>query len=325
MMTGLPRHFYLPALLVGLLACSFSASSVAREGAPDAGRCVVRDPHFQRGVKVYDPKEGGGHKQIGILQGLQANSAPVWGLSQWNTSSPFKGEPSASEQDPRFIQYSSGSKTVTFGRDGTLYADVALKLNSAIEYKDTRGVRPAKARWPALYLWQSLDESKPVAQLKQVNFSADAKLNLNRSLRPSGPFNPREDAAQFTMFLTIQNMNKQSPDFGKYVWFGLPIYDNRYKMSAQHQQKDAFTKKFIYLLDSRSFSKNSMFNEKWNHLSADLLPEIKESLSRAKAKGFFQDPLDLSSFYIRSLNVGWEIPGTFESEVQLKDFNVCLE
>jgi hypothetical protein len=325
MTTVFQYSFGMQAFVLGLLTSLCSPPALSREGAPETARCVVRDPNFQRGVKVYDPTEGGGHKQIGTLQGLQPGSTPVWGLSQWNTLTPFAGEPASTMQDPRFIQYTSGSKTITFGRDNTLYADVSLKLNSAIEFKDKGGVRPAKARWPALYLWQTLDDSKPVAQLKQVNFSADAKLNLNRSLRPSGPFNPREDAAQFTMFLTIQNMNKQSLDFGKYVWFGLPIYDNRYKMSAQHEQKDAFTKKFIYLLDSRSFSKNSMFNEKWNHLSADLLPEIRESLRRAKAKGFFQDPVDLSNFYIRSLNVGWEIPGTFESEVQLKDFNVCLE
>lgn len=284
--------------------------------------CLIQDPHVQNGVTVYDPVEGAGHNPSGILKGFGGVEQPLWGLSQWNSKLPFRGTPEPTEANSAFIKYDSGSKSISFGAAHSIYGDVTLRLDASKEY--VSGWRRKGERWPALYLWQRFEASKPISELSGVHFALDAVLHFSNNMHPAGTYNPADNAAQFSIFLTVQNLNKKSPNFGRYVWFGLPVYDNRYAMSHQHQQKDAFTKKFIYEVDSSEFAKNSIHDGHWVHMEADLLPELIKSIQLAIAKGFFQQPVSTGEFSIKSINVGWEMPGTFDAEIQFKDLNLCI-
>jgi hypothetical protein len=51
--------------------------------------------------------------------------------------------------------------------------------------------------------------------------------------RPDG-FDPRRHTAQFVFYLTVQNRNRQSGGFGDYYWFGVPLYDARYRLMAMN-------------------------------------------------------------------------------------------
>lgn len=64
--------------------------------------------------------------------------------------------------------------------------------------------------------------------------------------------NPALHCAQFVWYVTLQNRNADSADFGKYVWFGLNLFDNRMAGSvsdgfaAQDGGKEQNTGAFIY-------------------------------------------------------------------------------
>ncbi|MDD5065181.1 MAG: hypothetical protein PHQ35_10555 [Phycisphaerae bacterium] len=283
--------------------------------------CLVRDPHFFNGLIVYSPEEGNGHRISGKLTGI-SNSTPIWGLSQWNTKSPFEGNIESNSSDPRYKVYTEGSKSILFGREKTMYSDLTLHLNTNLEY--TNGVRDQLERWPALYAWQKFDANVSIDSLENVNFNLDARLNTIKNLHQIGTYDPKKDAAQYTVFLTIQNLNKKSLDYGKYVWFGLQIYDNRQDIPQKHEQGDKFTKKFIYLVDSHLLTKGTLNDLHWVHFQGNILDEIKTALQHAQANGFFNE-IHYSDFFIKSINVGWEIPGTFDAEIQIKDLNICYD
>jgi hypothetical protein len=287
-------------VLIGFIGIQMDALALEPRTAPGATVCLLKDSHFQNGAVVYDPTEGAGHRPSGNLRGLGGGN-PVWGLSQWNTKSPFIGNPSPDEAAATHVKYIAGSKEITFGVPRTKYADATLRVNSSMEYQT--GLRDARERWPGFFLWQRFEGGKPIADLAAVHFEMDAKLSFSRNLHSTGTYDQKKHAAQFSIFLTVQNTNKASTNYGHYVWFGLPVYDNRHEMSPHHEQKDTFTEKFIYLVGA----------------------ENKSSISTATSKGFLQEPVSLSDFYVKSIHVGWEVPGTFDVEFQVRDLNVCVE
>jgi hypothetical protein len=284
--------------------------------------CLLKDPHFQSGAVLYGPQEGSAHVPTGHLMGLKRDDKPIWGVSQWNTKTPFQGEPTDADPRPKVIDYQSGSKDIRFGSADSAFADVSLRLDSSEEY--IGGLRPKQQRWPALYLWQQIEEGPSFEKLQAVHFSMEARLMSSKNLHPPQGRDDKSNAAQFTVFITLQNFNKQSPDFGKYVWFGVPIYDNRFEFSPHHEQQDAATHKLIYLVDDRLVTKDRIQNGQWAHFEGDLANEMKQSVKAAITTGNLSHT-NLSDVFIRSLNVGWEIPGTFDADMQIRNLSVCVE
>ncbi len=312
--------------IVFLLCVTFllPQKAIGLDAGKDFGAqtCLIQDPHVQKGVIVYDPVEGIGHNPSGTLKGIGDDGQSIWGLSQWNSKLPFRGAPIPTAVDNSLVKYDSGSKSICFGALQSVCEDVVIGLNTSKEYSD--GLRKKNERWQAFYLWQLFKTTKPISELTATNFLMDAKLHFSNNLHVIESNSLEDNVAQFTVFLTVQNINKSSANFGRYVWFGLPIYDNRFVQSPQHQQKDLFTKKFIYLVESSVFAKHSLHDGGWTHFEADLLPEIKRSLQLAIDNGYFLQPVSTNEFSIKSIHVGWEIPGSFDAEIQFKDLSLCI-
>jgi hypothetical protein len=209
-----------------------------------------------------------------------------------------------------------------FGAPGSDDGDVVLRLDSGEEFGGKP--RPQGVRWPALYLWQKFKAKIPLSSMSAVNFNIDYRLSRIEEIRTAKPYDPKTDAAQFTVFITVQNMNKASPDFGHYVWFGLPLYDNRYAMAPHHEQADQFTKKFIYLIDANTFASQPAASGRWVHGQADLLRQMKASVRTAQRQGYF-GASDMDDFYITAMNVGWEMPGSFDGEMRVRNLSLCLD
>jgi len=53
-----------------------------------------------------------------------------------------------------------------------------------------------------------------------------------------------------------------------------------------------------------------------------MLPLIKVGLQEAVKRGYFSDSA-AEHYAIVNMNLGWEIPGSFNAGVQVRDFNIC--
>lgn len=298
-----------PAIIIAL-ASALAVSAADGPTAP-AGTELLRDPAFRRGFVLLRPEPGRKVKD-GVLRG-PGDGEPVWQLAQWSSRHPFDSETPAERRAGGAIRLANPGRTLVFGGDDGV---LSLGVNAAAEYAD----RPrAKGEpWVHLLVEQPIDAAPRIGDLSSCRFHLEARLVKAALVRPDG-HDPRIHAAQFQVFLTVQYVEKGKPGHGDYLWFGIPVYDNRRRTSPAYAAPDSGgTGKFIYTAASERFTAGSAHDDGWVTFEADVLPMIRDGLAAARGRGFLRDLGDDTVFRITSLNMGWEVPGTFDVEMQVR-------
>jgi hypothetical protein len=54
----------------------------------------------------------------------------------------------------------------------------------------------------------------------------------------------------------------------------------------------------------------------------DLLPIVKDALEAAWERGFVSDSRDLADYRLGGVSIGWEVPGTFDVALQIRDVSL---
>ena len=297
------------ALALGFLTASAKATDEARE--------LILDPHFQRGFILWKPQPGK-HVRDGELKGLDALAAPVWGLSQWNSKFPLG---SAGLNIGGALVYSNSAKAVTLGAIGTAKADLSLAVNAGAEYGD-RARQSGTEPWVHLLVEQEFEPPAALEKLSAVKAHVEARLLRSRLVQPKN-YTPDLHAAQFQIYFTLQNRNRQSAGYGDLVWFGVPIYDNRARFPNAFKEQDfGGTAKFIFMPGGKTFASTSAHDGGWIVIDKDLLPLMHEALETAWARGFLKDSKTLADYTIGGMNMGWELPGTFDVEMQIRNLSL---
>jgi hypothetical protein len=143
------------------------------------------------------------------VRGFEPKASPVWGLSQWSSRFALDG-PQAGSAGGCLI-WSNAAKSITLGRPDTPDADLSLAVNTGVEYG-------AKARrqgepWVHLLVEQEFAAPADLERLDAARFHLEARLLRSRNLHRDD-YSPAVHAAQFQVFFTVQNRNRQSPGHG---------------------------------------------------------------------------------------------------------------
>jgi hypothetical protein len=278
---------------------------------------LLRDPSFQNGFILLKP-EPGQIVKAGVVRGNQGDAA-FWQLAQWSSAHAFDAATPVEPQPDNSIRLANTARTLVFGGpDGTL----ALAVNTGEEY-DGKG--RAKGRpWVHMLVQQKIEARPCLGDLKTLRLQFEARRIRCKALsRPQQ--DPNSQAAQFLLFLTIQNQEKDSPGFGDFLWFGVPIFDNRYRTSNTYAAKDfAGSGKFIFTPGSPNYTSGSLHNPGWVMFRAELLPLIREGLATAQRQGFLKNSSE-KHFRVAGINMGWEVPGVFDVEVHVRKLHLTAE
>lgn len=305
-------HLFLRVSLAMALGLALATAKPSNDGHE-----LIQDPHFQRGFILWNPKPGK-HVREGELKGLDASAAPVWGLSQWNSKFPLG---TAALNIGRTLVYSNSAKTVTLGALGTAKADLSLAVNAGAEY-GVRARQSAAEPWVHLLVEQEFEPPAALENLSAVKVHVEARL-LHSRLVHEKDYTPDLHAAQFQIFFTLQNRNRQSPGYGDLVWFGVPIYDNRARFPNAFKEQDfGGTAKFIFTPGGKTFTSTSAHDGNWIVIDKDLLPLMHEALETAWARGFLKGSKRFADYTIGGMNMGWELPGTFDVEMQIRNLSL---
>jgi hypothetical protein len=124
------------------------------------------------------------------------------------------------------------------------------------------------------------------------------------------------------MYFTVQNLNRQSAGYGKYLWFGVPMYDDRERWPKKYQAPDTGTGMFIFTPAAAAFARKSLQEGEWVRFNADLLPLMREGLQTAWEHGFLTESKDWADYHISGMNWGWEAPGIFDVSAALRGLSV---
>ncbi len=195
-----------------------------------------------------------------------------------------------------------------------------MALNAFSEYGEH--ARKAGDPWVHLLVEQDFEAPAALRDLSAARLHVEARLLRSRN-RHKDDYNPGVHAAQFQIFFTVQNLNRNSPGFGDALWFGIPIYDNRHRFVPAFKEQDfGGTSRFIFTPDGKTFSAASSHDGEWVTIDQDLLPLMRQALATAWTRGFLKRSKDSADYSIGGMNMGWELPGTFDVEMQIRKLSL---
>jgi hypothetical protein len=209
---------------------------------------------------------------------------------------------------------------VRWGEAGTAEADLTLGVNASVEY-DGRA-RKSGELWVHLLVEQNFAEPPSLAELSSARLRLAAKLSRSEFHR-TADYSPGLHAAQFQMFLMVQNRNRQSRGFGQLVWFGIPLYDDRSRFPKEHKTQDTGgTSMFIFTPAGSVYTERSAHDREWIRLDKELMPLFHDALETAWQSGFLTESRALDDYRVTGMNLGWEVPGLFDVEMQVRDLSL---
>ncbi|HOQ84296.1 MAG TPA: hypothetical protein PLQ89_01140 [Phycisphaerae bacterium] len=304
-----------------LMPASVFATDTATRPASDNPRAatiqLLQDPSFARGFQVFDPKLGK-HVVRGKLQPQPAIGEPVWGLAQWSSRWSL-----ADAQPERLatgaVRFADPAKSVTFCPTTGSNAGLVFTLSAGREY-DGR-FRKSTDPWAHLLAEQRFQVHPRIVDLERLRFRIRCRLLAAKDYAPAGANLPGQ-AAQFLAYLTVQNLNRESPGYGDYLWFGVPIYDSRYRTPVRHAAADIGTGKFIYNPPGTAYTSESLHDGQWVSIDRDVLPLILEGLRTAWDQGHLKHSRELADFRLGGFNIGWELPGTLDVSMQFDGLGI---
>jgi len=308
----------LSSVLPGGTAAADPASS--RPAATRPGNEAVPlldDPDFQRGFKVFDPAPGR-HVLKGLLRVDPSRGAPAWSLVQWSSRFTLAGA-APHPLESGAVRFADGAKAVTIGPPRGPERGLVLALNGLREY-GPRLRRPDEP-WAHILAEQRFTEHPSLAELAEVRFRIACRL-LHCHAYPAPPAAQAGQAAQFLAYLTVQNLNRHSGGFGDYFWFGIQMYDSRYRIPKPHAALDKGTGKFIYNPPGSVYTDHTAHTGEWITIECDLLPLIREGLEVAWQAGYLKNSRDLCDLRLGGFNIGWELPGTLDVAMHLRDLRL---
>jgi hypothetical protein len=80
---------------------------------------------------------------------------------------------------------------------------------------------------------------------------------------------------------------------------------------------------FIFTPAGDVFTKQSAHDQQWLVINKDLLPMMCERLGTAWQRGFLKDSRLMADYRIAGMNLGWELPGIFDVELQVRNISLA--
>ncbi len=283
---------------------------------------LLLDTHFRHGFLLSYPDSKKGHAVEAVLDIGDSNNRPIWRLCQWGTKYSLATAHCIHHPDGS-ISYDNKAKRILVGAEDSDNRDLILEIRGSSEY----GTKARKygESWPHLLVEQQACKVYPLDQLTKLNLTLSIKLLYSDNHLTGEAYSPALHAAQFQMFLVIRNVNKQSKDCNNYYWFGVPFYDSRYDVPPSHKARDDgkadATGMFIYTIAGDQVCTGHLKKNQWMEIDLDLLPHIEAGLEEAARREYLTNS-NPGDYAITEMNMGWELPGTFDVSIQIRDLEI---
>lgn len=291
-----------------------------KHAATTRSRPLFLDTHFRQGFLLSYPDSKKGSAAEAVLNLDDSNKKPIWRLCQWGTKHSLANA-RCNNDSHGDVLYGNDAKKVLVGAEGSDNRDLILEIKASSEYGNR--ARKHGESWPHLLVEQQVCEVYPLDKLARLDFNLGIKRLYCENRMVTDTYNPELHAAQFQMFLVVGNIDKQSKNYSNYFWFGVPFYDSRHDIPPSHKAKDGgkadATGKFIYTIAGENVTSKPLKENQWAKIDIDLLPHIRAGLQEAVKREYLtgSNPGD---YAVVGMNMGWELPGTFDASIQIRDF-----
>jgi len=283
---------------------------------------LFADTQFRRGFLLSYPDSSHGRAVEAVLDFDDPNNVPVWRLCQWGTKHSL-----ASARCVRSgvddLSYQNEAKKFIVGGPASEHRNLVLCVRGKAEYGDQ--ARQPGESWPHLLVEQDAIRLHRLDEMDEIQFQISLRLLHSTNGMSREDYDPGLHAAQFQMFFIVKNVQPGSDDYRDFFWFGVPFYDSRHAIPPAYMAKDLgkddATGKFIYTIDGRDVNTTPLKEGQWVTAQKNLLSRIRSGLCEAVARGYLKDA-DPHDYAIANMNLGWEVPGTFDVAIHVRDFGV---
>lgn len=272
---------------------------------------VLADAGFARGLYVKGVKHEEPGRTVRFtppgVTDKDEKTPPAWEIAQWHS----RGCLDKTEITPERVTLSDAYKSVTLDRHS---GAVTLTAEASREYEKPRV--SAGEPWVHLLLEQG-HFSQPVKCADVTAIIVEAELELMH-LEAAGVQNPALHAAQFSWFLYLKNMEKDSPGRHDFLWFGLSFFDSRHDFTPDYAAQDFAVPdgKFIYTVGSRHLLAEKIAKNRRFTICRDILPDIRRAVETAHEKGFIPYTA-VEDLTLDGMNIGWEITGKMDAGMRI--------
>lgn len=322
------RKFKMAGLILALLlaatgtACGKENGSTVKNSSEggDGMKQILDDVKFENGFGCMGVTSADHYKVEKELEIPGAKGERRWLIAPWATRHGFENEMSVHQAADGAISFFNVAKDVTVypGK-----GKITLMADAGEEYE-----RPRKADepWIHLLLEQVLPSERkvPFSQMESCVMELEFSVSECKNLMSAEEYNPNIHAAQASWFITVENSKSTEvtpegrPD---YMWFGLPLYDNRGGGMDDAYQMDYGTMKLIYSVGKNSTLKRQVEIGKKYRIAFDVLPEIRKAFELAQQEGSLVGA-KFEDMVIGSMNLGWELPGAFRAKFEIDKIGI---
>lgn len=285
------------------------------------------DAGFENNIKVYKNTNSNNATVSGALETVNTAATPTWVLAQWDSKYDIT-QGTDSNQNGVFT-FADTSKSVVID---TNYDTLELELNAEYEYTD--GLYQSGDGWAHLLLQQDFYGENLIRLADQSSLNMRMDYTITKCDAKATGMNSNIHTAQFVWYITLQNRNADSEDFGKYIWFGLLLYDNRYEGVVTNDYSAIDAGK----VDATRMMICQPSSSKWSSLAGGVSPRVGDKVSinlnilSLAQEAFLAAQQDATNpcltktkwedLYIGSTNFGFEVPGTYNVGVKISNLGL---
>ena len=301
---------------------------------------LLDDLNFSRGfsVTLFHANSSNGNLAGQLdYDGNKAEGDSAWRMAQWGCTKDMVAD-GQFERNGSVLTYSDGGKFLKV--DSSKTGAITLGINGSVEYTrdedgNIRDRTDSTENWPHILVEQSVNAD--TSDCKHLYMEVDYKITKCESLvnRELYPLDPNLNAAQFQWFITLTDMNPDSESYGNSMWFGFSMFDTRALggtpngFASYDGGKEDSTGLFIYMISLQSVAGQQVGSVniptsvvgKDVNVKVDILPYINQALKIARQNGAMKGA-SADQLLIGSTNIGWEIPGNYDVEVEISYLNM---
>ena len=301
-----------------------------------AKNCLLKDPFYKRGFAIRGL--GGTPDQCGVQREemFGQSEKPCWSYAQWaakyNVANPDEGTITECSEGVFELKTPTNCLLVDTNQKSLTFT---CTTTNCYDHP-----RTASNPWQHLLIETSFtdiyqpDDFSIVTSLESLKISGKVQL-LNFEDHMGEAFDPGIHAAQFLLYLTVHNANPESKGFKEMIWFGVNFFDNRREWSEYSALFDEGTQCLMVGIGNRpvfpggkSFFENGkiVFGEGTPEYAFEIeaLPMIKNAYYTAREEGYFQNT-NFEDLCVSGMNMGWEMPGTYNASINVRDFDITVE
>ena len=282
---------------------------------------TIADTFYKNGLTINSPD---GSTQTTATT-VNDGATPSWIVAQWDSVGSLNN---TSEENGVFTYWDSAKLLSIDTNTGA----IAMDMKGSVEYADGGRTQVAED-WPHLVMQQDYYGDKLIHLSEMESVNMQMKYTVTKCTEPIPEHNydkPKLHCAQFVWYITLQNRTEGHEDFGKYMWFGMVLFDNRYQDTVYERTNKTAdnSDQFIYQPGTADWSPTgtmATLNETMT-IDFNILDVAKVAYNEATKWSRWDQVFSSTTWedlYVGSMNFGIEIPGTYDMSVDIEHVGIA--